>query len=238
MVLNGLLFVTLKTQNAPQPLPASTKKQEKKQQQLKTAQASTSSMAWSTVSPGLLERLEMTEDFDLLVRLLFFYNAHDCMQQQRQHEIGAQQPGIVSRYLAEQGSTPSSSAHVVTHCRCAASWGHSSLDQQCAHVQPSVMCKRVIAHVASTVLVVPLVLRNDVASRVLCLQLLGCLVFALNAVFAVASKWLLYPIVAPFYLSLTLAGFGFVGSLMHKVRELAAEQPGIGGIDAFWLDGQ
>jgi hypothetical protein len=68
MVLNGLLFVTLKQQDAPQPVPASSKKQEKKQQQVKTAQASSASMAWSSVSPGLLDRLEMSEDFDLLVR--------------------------------------------------------------------------------------------------------------------------------------------------------------------------
>jgi hypothetical protein len=52
------------------------------------------------------------------------------------------------------------------------------------------------------------------------LQLLGCVVFAVNAVFAVASKQWLYAIVAPFYLSLTLTGFGFVGSLMQKVRQL------------------
>jgi uncharacterized membrane protein len=49
------------------------------------------------------------------------------------------------------------------------------------------------------------------------LQLLGCLVFALVAVVAVATKQWLYPIVTPYYLSLILAGFAFVGSLMHKV---------------------
>jgi hypothetical protein len=63
--------------------------------------------------------------------------------------------------------------------------------------------------------------RPDVACLLLCIsvamQLLGCLVFALVAVVAVASKQWLYPIVTPYYLSLILAGFGFVGSLMHKV---------------------
>ncbi|KAF6259238.1 hypothetical protein COO60DRAFT_1513919 [Scenedesmus sp. NREL 46B-D3] len=50
------------------------------------------------------------------------------------------------------------------------------------------------------------------------LQLLGCVVFAVMAVYAVASKWLLHPIVASYYLSLTLSGFAFVGSLMCQVE--------------------
>jgi hypothetical protein len=50
-------------------------------------------------------------------------------------------------------------------------------------------------------------------------QLIGCLVFALNAAAAVATKWLLHPVVATFYLTITLCGFLYVASLMVKVRK-------------------
>jgi hypothetical protein len=69
MVLSGLLYVTLQSQSGQLQQAASSKKQEKKLQQLmKSAKPSSTSVVWSMVSPGLLDRLEMTEDFDLLVR--------------------------------------------------------------------------------------------------------------------------------------------------------------------------
>ncbi|WIA08801.1 hypothetical protein OEZ86_011380 [Tetradesmus obliquus] len=64
MVLSGLVFMTLKTQGAPQLPAASSKKQEKKQSK---AVPSSSVMTWSQVHPGLLDRLEMTEEFDMLL---------------------------------------------------------------------------------------------------------------------------------------------------------------------------
>lgn len=85
MVLSGLLFVTLQQQSAAQPQAPSSKKQEKKmQQQMKVAGSSSAKMAWGYISPALLERLEMSDEFDMLVRCFSIFLFRLCMQQRVQ----------------------------------------------------------------------------------------------------------------------------------------------------------
>jgi hypothetical protein len=76
MMLSGLAYFTL-IPSGQQQQPATSKKQEKKLQQMKPTKSG-GIMTWNQVSPALLERLEMTEDFDLLVCQLGFDRHAGC----------------------------------------------------------------------------------------------------------------------------------------------------------------